>query len=288
MEQILADCHSHTDNSPDSQAPIEEMCRSAAENRLAVYTITDHCEMNLYYEKYHKVVSASQNDALRVKNQFGNMKILSGVEMGQPIQNLKASNELLDTKSFDFVLASLHNPPKNSEYPLVKEKEENPDYIEAFLHKDYAYLKYTKDTAPIIFKDYFEDMLNTVLWGRFDSLAHMTYPLRYCKGEQGVDLDVMQFKDIITDIFHELIKRSIALELNSGGLRNPIHEISPAFELVKMYKECGGKLVTLGADAHTPLHVASGITDCIEMLKALSFDCYYYFENRKPVAVPIV
>ena len=288
MKQILVDCHMHTANSPDSTAKPIEMCESALEKGISVVTITDHCEMNLYYERYNNVVKNSIQDALSLKDKFNDLEVLSGVEMGQPMQNLTASNEMLDTLSFDFVLASIHNPPKDCPYPLCKEEEENPNYVEAFLAKDYAYLKYTEDTALDIFTDYFEQMYNMVKWGRFDSLAHITYPLRYCKGEQGINLDMNKLKPIITDIFHEIIKRDIALELNSGGLRNPIKEISPNSELVKLYKECGGKLVTLGADAHTPLHVASGITDSIEMLKDIGFKEYYYYKKRKPVSVPIL
>lgn len=289
MEQILVDCHLHTNNSPDSEAKPLDMCLSAKEKGVKLITVTDHCEMNLYYERYKSVVENSVSDAKKMAKAVEGLTVLSGVEMGQALQNIDAANEMLDTMEFDFVLASLHNPPSDCDYPLCKETEENPNYVEAFLAKDYAYLKYTKDTAPIIFKDYFEDMYKTVLWGRFDSLAHITYPLRYCKGEQNIDIDLIkEFKPIITDIFKEIIKRDIALELNSGGLRNPIHEISPNFDLVKLYKDCGGKLVTLGADAHTPIHVGAGITDSIEMLKSLGFTEYYYYKKRKPVAVPIV
>lgn len=289
MNQILVDCHLHTNNSPDSEAEPLDMCLCAKKKGLKLITITDHCEMNMYYERYNKIVKNSVRDALSLDGKVEGLKVLHGVEMGQALQNLKGADEMLDTMEFDFVLASLHNPPADCDYPLCKETEENPNYLEAFLAKDYAYLKYTKETAPIIFKDYFEDMYKTVLWGRFDSLAHMTYPLRYCKGEQNIDIDLIkEFKPIITDIFKEIIKRDIALELNSGGLRNPIHEISPNYDLVKLYKECGGRLVTLGADAHTPTHVASGITDSIEMLKSLGFTEYHYYEKRKPVAVPIV
>ena len=288
MKQILIDCHLHTNNSPDSLAQPIDMCNSAIEKGISIITITDHCEMNKYYERYNKVVNNSFNDANKLKNNFDNLKVLCGVEMGQPMQNIKGSEEMLSSYDFDFVLASLHNPPADCPYPLCKDEEENPNYVEAFLSKDYAYLKYTEDTALKIFTDYFEEMYKTVKWGKFDSLAHITYPLRYCKGEQGIQVDMNKLKPIITDIFKEIIKKDIALELNSGGLRNPIKEISPNLELVKLYKDCGGKLVTLGADAHTPQHVAAGITDSIDLLKAAGFDCFYYYEKRKPIAIPII
>lgn len=288
MNQVLADCHMHTCHSPDSQANLFDMCLAAQHKGASIVTITDHCEMNLYYERYQNVLEESQSDTIETRKRFRDMKILLGIEMGQPLQDVVASNEMLGDYRFDFVLASLHNPPKDCGYPLCKEKEENPDYVEAFENKDYAYLKYTKETTPIIITDYFERLYKMSLWGKFDSLSHITYPIRYCKGEQGVTVDIKQYYPIITEIYKALIQRDIALELNSAGLRNPVHETAPNYELLKLYKECGGKLITLGADAHTTAHVADGIPECIEMLKSLDFDAYYYFERRRPVAVPIV
>lgn len=267
MKQIIVDCHSHTNNSPDSKASIESMCEAAVSKGLAAYTVSDHCEMNEFYGVYEITSQKSSEAITKAQKLFPELNLLKGIELGQPMQNTEASDYILDTRDFDFVLASIHNPPNE---------------------KDYAFLKYDEENVKVIMKNYFEEMYEMVKWGRFDSLAHITYPIRYMTGEQKVNVPIDKFKDIICAIFEEIIKKDIALEMNTAGYRVPIGEPSPNKELLSLYKDCGGKLVTLGADAHSPEHVAFGIEKGIALLKDAGFDSFVYYKGRKPVEIPIV
>ena len=57
--------------------------------------------------------------------------------------------------------------------------------------------------------------------------------------------------------------------------------------VIELYKEKGGRLITLGSDAHVSERVGNGFDKTIKLLKACGFDAYYYYEKRKAVRCQI-
>ena len=53
--------------------------------------------------------------------------------------------------------------------------------------------------------------------------------------------------------------------------------------LLGWFRQCGGSLVTVGADAHRPGDVARSVPQALEMIKAAGFDHVTTYERRKPV-----
>lgn len=67
-----------------------------------------------------------------------------------------------------------------------------------------------------------------------------------------------------------------------AGQRRP-----PGFELLKRYRELGGKLVTIGSDAHRWMDVGAGIEMGLEMLSRAGFRYFTVYADRKPQFLPI-
>ena len=84
-----------------------------------------------------------------------------------------------------------------------------------------------------------------------------------------------------------IIKMDKALEINTGGLRKGLSNPNPAKTIIKRYNELGGKMITLGADAHVPDHVAADFEALPELLKDCGFNEFVVFKNRKPEAYPL-
>ena len=57
---------------------------------------------------------------------------------------------------------------------------------------------------------------------------------------------------------------------------------NPVPEVLKRYKELGGKIITIGSDAHTPVKVACGFEKMCEIAKSCGFEEYYTYEKRIP------
>ncbi len=267
----LIDNHSHTKYSPDSESSVLEMCKRAVDLGLLAYTVTDHCECESYTEdKFDVNIPLSVEETLKCRKLLGdtNTKILTGVEVGQALQNLPAAEEVVG-KEYDFVIGSLHHIRTLPDFYFVD------------------YTPYTMEELNGFLEDYYKEIYQMVLWGKFDTLAHLTYPLRYMIGEYGIPVDVKKQDDIIRDIFKELARRDIALEINTSGLRQKIGSLLPDSYYLKMFYDLGGKYITLGADAHRPEDVAKGIAEGMAAAADAGFSKVVYFEKRKPVPVEL-
>ena len=126
-----------------------------------------------------------------------------------------------------------------------------------------------------------------IAWGKFDSLTHLTYPLRYIVGEQHREVSYEVYKDRVDDILKALIEQNKALELNTSGLRQAIGKTMPCPTVIKRFKELGGKYLTIGSDAHRWADVGSGVEDGYQIAQNAGFDHITIFVNREPVLLPL-
>ena len=118
---------------------------------------------------------------------------------------------------------------------------------------------------------YFDATLELVKWGRFHSLAHLTYPFRYIPAEKR-PADYSRWQDRIDAVFRALRDRDIALEINVSGLRNPlVNSAHPDLPLVRRFRELGGEKITVGADAHRPEDMGAHIRDGLLIAREAGF-----------------
>ena len=126
---------------------------------------------------------------------------------------------------------------------------------------------------------YFAESLEMVEWGKFDTLAHITYPLRYmCKA--GETPSYKPYQDELDAVLKALIKSDIALEFNTSRILRTDAPKLPDREVYSRYKELGGKLVTIGADAHRTENIASGVEEAMELLSDIGYKEYTVFVER--------
>lgn len=272
--KYISDCHSHSKFSPDAFDEPSAMCEKAVKLGLYSYTLTDHCECNDYNGELtnfsykinsEKCLKEMQSLSLKLTDKLNFYK---GIELGQPMQNISAAEEVV-SRNYDFVLCSVHN---------LKDKED-------FYFMDYS--KLLKEEINAILTAYFDELLETIHWGKFDSLAHITYPLRYICGEYKIPVNLDDYKDKIREIFSLLIEKEKSLEINTSGLRQKIQTTLPNLDLLTEYHKMGGKLVTIGSDAHSTEDLGKGITEGFEILKLAGFKEFAIYENRKPKLLPL-
>lgn len=266
--RYISDNHVHTDCSKDAVDPAMLMCESAARLGLYALTITDHCECNTFLsDGYDKLVRQSNFEARKASAAFsGRLHVYSGVELGQPMQDKSAAESVLDLYEFDFALASVHN---------IKGK------------KDFFDLDYSTEKIDDLLDRYFDEIMETIEWGHFDSLAHLTYPWRYIVGEHNIPIQTKHWTNRIDDVLKLLIEKKKALEVNTSGFRQKIGVSMPDFSVIKRYHELGGKLVTLGSDSHRWADVGAGIESGLELLLKAGFHHFMIYISHQPKALPI-
>ena len=134
---------------------------------------------------------------------------------------------------------------------------------------------------------YFDELLEVIDWGRFDSLSHLTYPWRYIQGEHGLRLDMNRYLPKMEQVFQALIQKGKALEINTSGLRQSYGLTMPHLELLQRYHDLGGRLVTIGSDAHRWADVGAGLEQGMELLKLAGFHHIALYRNHEPIPLPI-
>lgn len=264
----LVDCHVHSNNSPDGNDPVSKLCSFAADNGMAVLTITDHCEVNAYFQDgYDKTIVKSVEDIEKCKSEFdGRLKVLTGIELGQPLQDIKAAEKAISAANYDFIIGSLHN---------LDDRE------------DFYYMDYQHEDVYLLLSQYYDELLQMAKWNQFDVLGHITYPLRYICGDHGIAVDMQRYDDIISEIFRVLISNGKGIEINTSGLRQKIGKTLPDLKYVELFRQMGGEILTLGSDSHKAEDIGRNIRDGAKIAKQAGFDNICIFENRKPVMLPV-
>ena len=285
----LIDCHTHCRFSPDGEDdPILHVTK-AKELGLRALALTDHCECNTWFEPEHYGINSSLADEddiimyncrsfhLESLDEMGSLKenetedfaFVHGVELGQPLQALDIAKSIIENKNLDFVIGSLHN---NADMP------------------DFYYLKYDEmayEQISALLEDYFHQVLDMCKWGEFDVLGHLTYPLRYITGKYGIQVDLKTYRDICTEIFSVLIGQGKGIEINTSGLFTDYKTTMPDKDLVKMYKDLGGEILSLGSDAHRADKVGQGIDTGAQIVRDCGFKYCAFFKQHKPVFVKL-
>lgn len=70
----------------------------------------------------------------------------------------------------------------------------------------FFFLDYKNYDIDELLTRYFDGLLELCQWGAFDSLAHLTYPLRYIVAREKINVDMNKYQDVCDAIFEELIK----------------------------------------------------------------------------------
>ncbi|MBQ8688499.1 MAG: histidinol-phosphatase HisJ family protein [Ruminococcus sp.] len=283
MVGLGIDCHTHTGVSPDGKGTAGGLCRSAISQGLQALAITEHIELNRWFTEDHYGISVRNKDeqfgysevmekAMKqcssIKDNYGSrIHIISGIELGQPHADFGLAEAVMHDCRLDYVIASLHE-----------------------LHgkADFYCLNYERESVSALMEQYFKELLQICQWGKFDVLGHMTYPLRYIEGEHHIPVDLNEYEEQIRACLKALVEHGCGLEINTSGLRQPYGKPFPTMDILKIYREYGGEMVTIGSDAHRAEDVGKGVQEGIQMASEAGFPYLCYFHEREPIYIKIV
>ena len=270
---ITADCHLHSSHSGDSDTPMENMVLEGISRGLTTMCFTEHMDMD-YPDSPDEPGSIFFLNAdsylyelacLKEKYQ-DKIRLLFGLELGLQPEIIRKNAVYAKSYEFDFIIGSTH---------ICKGKD--PYYPAFFEERDEA-------TA---FREYFEEELTNIRkFSNFDVCGHLDYVVRY-GSSQDKNYSYETYKDVIDEILKVLIDKEKGLELNTGGIKKGMKDFHPCMDILKRYKELGGEIITVGADAHTPDKIAYDFDKAAAILAESGFKYYTVFQNRKPEFVKL-
>jgi histidinol-phosphatase (PHP family) len=185
----------------------------------------------------------------RCRDRFPGLRILTGVELGEPHWFGDQSRALLRSGDFDRVLGSLHS----------LEIGDGPWLVD---HLFWASAPEGVEPADVV-RGYLAETVRMVESSDlFEVLAHIDYPVRGWPAAAG-PFAAADFEDEYRAVLRALAGTGRALEVNT---RLPL-----ASEVVGWWYEVGGPAVSFGSDAHQPSLVAHGFEDAAAMVEAHGF-----------------
>lgn len=267
LYMYLIDYHTHSDNSSDGKNKIYDMCVKSVDSGLNEIAVTDHFEPSLgnenypYYnaDKYFEEVLSAE--AVFAKD----IKLKRGVELGQPHLYPEYSEKLIEVHQYDYVLASAHKMSDNKDFGEVIYDEHN---------KSYYCIRYLEELKAL------------VNWNKFDCVGHLDLIKRYTSLYK-IKVHLIDYRDRLEEILKKIIQNGKGIEVNTSGLRQHAKACLPALDIVSLYRQLGGEIITVGSDAHTAADVGKGIKEGIEMIEQAGFDYITVYENRQPSMIKI-
>lgn len=272
---IQADMHMHTWFSTDSEACPRDMADEAVRKRLKTICFTDHFDKDdlEWGEEGIFDVDAYFVEMQKLQEEYaGKLNIRIGIELGLRTYLKDYYEELTKKYPFDFVIGSVHN------VPYKKDAEGNILYTDPAAEK-----LFTDRTDKEAYRLMMETTLENVRTSDcFQTLGHLDYVVRYGKSREK-EYSYTDYADIIDEILKLLIEKEKGLEVNSAGLKYGLPFAHPHPDVLKHYRELGGEIITIGADAHKPEHIAYDFAKAEEILKSCGFKYYTEFFEQKPV-----
>ncbi len=252
---MLFDTHIHTRYSTDSNMAVEAAVKRGGELGLGII-FTEH--MDLAYPE-PDAFTFDVKQYFKDYIQYRSDKVLLGIEVGMRPDCLEDNRRIVADSSFDYVIGSIH---------VV----DNIDiYQESFYHSR---------PKREVYGRYFEAMLSCLKTYDFvDSLGHIDYIARYARYEDP-DVHYHEFSDWIDEILMTAAQKEKAIEINTRRLISP-EAVAGLLPIYKRFYELGGRMVTIGSDAHKPEDIGRRMDVAQNLAEACKLSVVY-FKQRKP------
>lgn len=283
---MYADYHLHCEYSDDSNEPMENQIQKAITLGLDEMCFTDHVDYgikrdwddpegiiirhaiehgkevdlvlaNVNYPKYFEALNMYQ------KKYASSISIKKGLEFGIQSITVDAYEKLYASyqDDLDFVLFSMHQ---------VNNLE--------FWTQDFQKGKTQKEYNDEYYKEIYQTMQ---IFHHYSCLAHLDLLARY--DENGI-YPFENEKDIIAEILKYAIRDGKGIEINTSSWKYGLKDAQPSRAILKLYKDLGGKIITVGSDAHETKYLASHIKDAYAILKnEIGINEICTFDHMQPI-----
>lgn len=276
---INVDYHIHSYYSDDCNNPMEQIVKDAISMNLDEICFTDHVSlgikhdwttnldtydfhekenlphMNIKYPAYFKEIESLNN---KYKN---DIKILRGMEYGMQRHTIDLFRDLYKKYPLDFIILSCHEI-ENKELWLQQ-------YQEGKTQIEYN-------------RGYYNEILTIIKqFKNYSVLGHLDMIVRYDK--QG-KCPFEYVEDIVREILKIVVEDNRGIEINTSCYRYKLGDLTPSKKILEIYKELGGKILTIGSDAHRQeAFLNSHIKETLPILKDMGFEYICTYRNMVPI-----
>jgi len=267
---VLPDYHVHTLFSPDSKMEPEEAILAARASGVTDICFTEHMDLGHHMESFNRIPDFEriENSISQLRKKYPEINIGKGIEVGYIPDTAKQTAAVLSGQTFDFVLLSAHCVDGIDCY--LPESKRDRDKVT-------AYERYLETV--------YDSVMDDNLTECYDCISHIGY-IAKCNHYEDNTFPHQLFPELFDKILREIIKRGKGIEVNTSGINRAGHML-PHPSIIRRYHELGGRIITIGSDAHKPQNVGAYIKDAIDIIAEAGFQEITLFKNREPSFISI-
>ena len=277
---MLADYHVHTEFSNDSIYPMEEVVKDAISLGIKDICFTDHVDYGPYRDwddprgiKYRPGDEGEPEQVALTNVDYGKyfsmieklrekykdkIAVKAGMEFGVQTHTIPEYEKLFRSYPFDFIILSIHQAGDQEFW--------TNEYQSGRTQQEYN-------------EGYYKELLSVVQnYHNYSVLGHMDLIVRY--DSYGV-YPFEKLKPLLTEILKTVIADGI--EVNTSNHRYGLSDMTPSRDILKLYKELGGTIITIGSDSHKKEHLGAYIDWAKEELRKLGYTQFCTFEKMQPI-----
>ena len=284
---MRADYHLHCEFSDDSRETMDHQIERAIELGLDEMCFTDHVDYGIKKDWEEGDIQWRGGDGIgtaitdmdpcanvnypeyfakidRMRETYkGKIIIKKGLEFGIQTITVDRYEKLFERyqKELDFVLLSMHQVDNREFWTQDFQRgRTQKEYNEKYYQEIYDVMK--------VFKNY-------------SVLAHLDLLVRY---DPAGRYPFEKVKDQVTEILKLAIADGKGIELNTSSWHYGLDDIQPSRDIWRLYKDLGGKILTIGSDAHTTKYLADHLDEAKAILHdELGFAEFCTFDHLQPV-----
>jgi histidinol-phosphatase (PHP family) len=179
------------------------------------------------------------------RERFPDLRILSGAEIGEAHLYAVSARAMVARAGFDRVLGSLHAIPFNGRLTAS-------DQLFGVM------------PAAEVMRRYFAEVVRLIEGSEiFQVLAHLDFPRRSWPHNAG-PYDETAFEAEYRAVLRALAASGRVLEVNT---KSPLASV----ELIRWWRDVGGRAVSFGSDAHQPWRVGAKFKLAVDVVEAAGF-----------------
>lgn len=244
----FVDYHVHSLHSICGKSTIFEMCQKAIELGIVEIGFSDHMDFEpkdlgfgfFNYDNYTVEIESARRffkDKLVIRK---------GVEIDYQHCFEEEIKKWLPNKEFDFIIGAVH-------------------YLN---HELISHQLVANNDLKEIYDVYFNEVIKSIESCLFHVIGHFYYVSKFIDNRKP-ELRNFNHRETVRKIMEEIVEKKIYLEMNSKySVPKGTHMgILSSTEIFREYIKSGGKLISIGSDAHSTEKLGIGIKEILDYLE---------------------
>ena len=270
---MFCDYHVHTEYSDDSIYPMEDCVKDAIAMGMTEICFCDHVDYGVKLDPMGLDEETKAKAVLNVdypryfaqlqelsERYRGQITIKKGLEFGMQTHTIPAFERLQAQWPLDFVILSIHQV--NDRQFHIREFQQGKSEAEYY-------------TA------YYQELFDVITRYRgYSVLGHLDLMKRY-DDKDGYD-GFVHHRDLIEKILKQVIADGKGIELNTSSYRYGLDSLLPDERILRLYRELGGTVLTIGSDSHNSAQLGTHIEALKPKLKEIGFTHFCTFTALEP------